>query len=81
MPPQVALVAILSFFVILGYFALNEAASELEQPFGLGANHLLLTSYQRQFNSKLVTLLATLVPDLGYNLGDNVAAPRPNKPR
>ena len=37
---SVPLVPVLSFFVILGYSGLNEAARELEQPFGLGANNL-----------------------------------------
>jgi hypothetical protein len=40
------LVAIICFFVLLGYVALNETARELEQPFGLGANDLGLTSFQ-----------------------------------
>ena len=61
-----AIVAVLCFFVILGYTALNETACELEHPFGLGANHLYLTAYQRQFNSKLARLLDQTIPQLGY---------------
>jgi hypothetical protein len=61
-----ALVVILSFFVCIGYDALNETARELEHPFGLGANHLRVIAYQKQFNSKLVRLLDQTVPELGY---------------
>jgi len=60
------LIGILSFFVCLGYNALNETAAELEHPFGLGANHLQLTAYQRQFNSKLAHLFDQTIPQLGY---------------
>ena len=63
-----ALVGILSFFVCLGYTSLNETAAELEHPFGLGANHLPLTSYQRHFNSKLARLFDQTIPQLGYNV-------------
>jgi len=63
---SLALVGILSFFVCLGYTALNETAAEIESPFGLGANHHSLTVYMRQFNSKLVKLLDLTIPDLGY---------------
>ena len=64
--PQVALVATLSFFVCLGYMALNEAARELEHPFGLGANHLPVVAYQEGFNSKIARLLELSQPELGY---------------
>lgn len=37
---SVPLVSTICFFTSLGYFGLNEAARELETPFGLGANHL-----------------------------------------
>jgi hypothetical protein len=60
------LIALLSFFVCLGYHSLNETAAELEHPFGLGANHLQLTAYQRQYNSKLAHLFDQTVPSLGY---------------
>ena len=40
--------------------------TELEQPFGLGANHLQLTALQRQFNSKLARFLDQTTPPLGY---------------
>ena len=60
------LIGVLSFFVCLGYTALNETAAELEHPFGLGANHLQLTAYQRQFNSKLAHLFDQTIPQLGY---------------
>ena len=63
------LVAMLSFFVCLGYNSLNETAAELEHPFGLGANHLQLTAYQRQFNSKLAHLFDQMIPELGYAAG------------
>ena len=32
----------------------------------LGANHLQLTAYQRQFNSKLAHLFDQTIPQLGY---------------
>ena len=51
------LVASLCFFICLGYMALNEAARELEHPFGLGANHLPVVAYQEAFNSKVARLL------------------------
>jgi hypothetical protein len=63
------LVGLLSFFVCLGYTALNETAAELEHPFGLGANHLNLTAYQKQFNSKLSRLFDQTIPQLGYQPG------------
>jgi len=66
------LVGVLSFFVCLGYTALNETAAEIENPFGLGANHHQLTVYMRQFNSKLARLFDLTLPDLGY---------RPPEPR
>ena len=63
---SVELVGVLSFFVCLGYTALNETAAELENPFGLGANHHRLTTYMRQFNSKLARLFDLTIPNLGY---------------
>ena len=66
LPQEEIFVGILSFFVCLGYQSLNEAAAELEHPFGLGANHLQLTAYQRQFNSKLAHLFDQTIPNLGY---------------
>jgi len=63
---SVALCGVLCFFVTLGYVALNETASELENPFGLGANHLRLVAYQAQFNSKMARLLNQTIPALGY---------------
>jgi len=60
------LVAIICFFVLLGYVALNETARELEQPFGLGANDLGLTSFQNDFNRKLAQLPDLTIPELGY---------------
>jgi len=60
------LVAFLSFCTCVGYTALNEAARELEMPFGLDANDLNLTAYQRDFNEKLAQLLDQTVPELGY---------------
>ena len=57
-----ALVGVLSFFVCLGYNALNESAAELEHPFGLGANHLQLTAYQRQVRTGAGPATPPLVP-------------------
>ena len=70
--PSARAVFVLSFFVCLGYTALNETAAELEHPFGLGANHLQLTAYQRQFNSKLAHLFDQTIPTLGYLPKSNV---------
>ena len=47
----------LCFFTSIGYVSLNETARELEMPFGLDANDLNLTEYQRDFNHKLAQLL------------------------
>jgi len=66
---SVPLVTIISFFVNIGYTALNETARELEQPFGLDANDHTLTEWQKDFNSKLAGLLDLSVPDLGYGSG------------
>ena len=60
------LVATLSFFICLSYNALNEAARELEHPFGLGANHLPTVAAQESFNSKVSRLLDLSHPELGY---------------
>ena len=49
------------------YVALNETARELEMPFGLDANDLALTLYQKEFNQKLAQLLDLTIPELGYN--------------
>ena len=70
-----ALIGVLSFFACLGYMSLNEAAAELEQPFGLRANHLYLTAYQRQFNAKLARLFDQTVPVLGYLPSESSAQP------
>lgn len=64
---SVYLVTIISFFVLLGYVALNETARELEQPFGLDANDLMQTHWQKDFNAKLAGLLDLSMPDLGYS--------------
>ena len=63
---SVWLVSTISAAVLLGYVALNETARELEQPFGLDANDLFLTAYQKDFNSKLAALLDLSAPELGY---------------
>ena len=60
------LVAVLCFFVMLGYWSLNETAIELEHPFGLGANHLPVVAYQSSFNAKLARALDVTVPKMGY---------------
>lgn len=70
---SIALVSALCFFACLGYVSLNEAASELENPFGLGANNLRLVAHQRQFNSKLARLFDQTVPTLGYRPRKNIA--------
>jgi predicted membrane chloride channel (bestrophin family) len=64
---DVALVSIMSFFVTLGYIALNETARELECPYGLDANDLTLTQWQKDFNAKLAGLLDLSMPQLGYS--------------
>ncbi|KAL3926887.1 MAG: hypothetical protein SGPRY_003091, partial [Prymnesium sp.] len=56
------LVAILSFFVSLGYVALNETARELEMPFGVLANDLRARLYHRRLNSMLARLLDLWIP-------------------
>ena len=60
------LVAAVSFFVLLGYIALNETARELENPFGLDANDLTVTQYQKDLNHKLASLVDLTIPELGY---------------
>lgn len=70
---SVWLVSVISAAVLLGYVALNETARELENPFGVDANDLFLTSYQRDFNHKLAALLDLSVPNLGYSVTE--AAP------
>jgi len=57
------LVAILSFFVCLGYIALNETARELEMPFGVLANNLRVRQYQSRLNSTLAKLLDLWIPN------------------
>ena len=69
------LVAVLSFFICLGYLSLNEVARELEHPFGLGANHLPVVSYQEAFNSKVSRLLDLSAPELGYRPPPGWSAP------
>ena len=54
--------------------SLNEAACELEIPFGLGANHLQLMAYQRSFNSKLARLLDRTLPMIYYTPEDGAVA-------
>jgi hypothetical protein len=56
---SVALTTALSFFVCLGYVALNETARELEQPFGFDANDLKLTDYQVPIATPELLLLHT----------------------
>jgi len=65
--PSLVTRAQISFFVLLGYVALNETARELEQPFGLDANDLMQTHWQKDFNAKLAGLLDLSMPDLGYS--------------
>ena len=60
-------ICVITFFVELGYVALNETARELEQPFGLDANDHTLTQWQRDFNEKLVGLIDLAEPELGYD--------------
>jgi hypothetical protein len=67
------LVVVITFFVLIGYIALNETARELEQPFGLEANDLDVVTYQKEYNSKLSALLDLTIPELGYMDHDDYA--------
>jgi len=49
--------ALFSFLAVAGYYAINEVAIELEDPFGDDANDLPMTDYQRLFNHRLRPLL------------------------
>ena len=77
---SVALTAVLSFAVVLGYVALNETARELEQPFGLDANDLKLVDYQVDFNEKLAELIDQTIPELGYHSTARPDTPPPSLP-
>jgi len=46
-----------SFVAIAGYYAINEVAIELEDPFGDDANDLPLNTYQKDYNNRLRPLL------------------------
>jgi len=45
--------AFFTFISVGGYYAINETATQLEQPFGLDPNDLPLDEYQNRFNDKL----------------------------
>ncbi|KAG8469210.1 hypothetical protein KFE25_007728 [Diacronema lutheri] len=62
------LVWALSFFVVLGYTALNQVARELEEPFGYGPNHLPLVEIGQEFNAALLHLL---LADAGAKVPDD----------
>jgi len=47
----------LSFVAIAGYYAINEVAIELEDPFGDDANDLPMHVYQQEYNNRLRPLL------------------------
>jgi len=49
--------AVFTFVAIAGYYAINEVAIELEDPFGDDANDLPMGSYQRDYNNRLRPLL------------------------
>jgi hypothetical protein len=57
-----------SFFVVLGYTALNQVSRELEEPFGHGPNHLPLGQLGEEFNTGLVHLL---LADAGARIPDD----------
>ena len=49
------LAAVMSFLCTSGYYAVNEVAIELEDPFGDDANDLPMQHYQYEFNCRLQT--------------------------
>lgn len=49
---------VVSFIIVLVYFALNEVARELEDPFNHDPNELPLVVYQRNFNQRIQALVA-----------------------
>jgi len=51
------LAVLLSFFSMLGFFALNEVAQELEDPFGFDPNDLNTTQLHDEYNSRVLSLL------------------------
>jgi len=63
----IGLIVVITFFVTLGYTALNQVSRELEDPYGHGPNHLPLVQFQEEFNSKLVHLFlrdsGAVIPD------------------
>lgn len=67
-PYGLVLIVCLSFFVSLGYTALNEVARELEEPYGFGPNHLPLVQFQEQWNSRILHLL---LPDADRGVPDD----------
>ena len=63
---SVGLVVSVSFFAVLGYVALNETARDLETPFGRAAHGLSTSGWQKDFNTKLASMLDLSVPVPGY---------------
>mmetsp|Transcript_20997 Transcript_20997/g.29066 ORF Transcript_20997/g.29066 Transcript_20997/m.29066 type:complete len:205 (+) Transcript_20997:2-616(+) len=47
---------VLSFFSVLGYFALNKTAEELEDPFGTDPNDLPLDTYLNTFRNSMFSI-------------------------
>jgi predicted membrane chloride channel (bestrophin family) len=63
---SVGVVVSVSFFAVLGYVALNETARDLETPFGRAAHGLSTSRWQKDFNTKLASMLDLSVPVPGY---------------
>ena len=63
---SVGVVVSVSFFAVLGYVALNETARDLETPFGRAAHGLSTSGWQKDFNTKLASMLDLSVPVPGY---------------
>jgi len=51
-----AVVCIITFFIVLVYFTLNEVARDLEDPYNHDPNELALVIMQRNFNSRIQAL-------------------------
>merc|ERR1740117_2261648 len=48
--------ALFSIISVGGYYAINEVAIELEDPFGDDPNDLPMRSYQKNFNARLLVM-------------------------
>eukprot|EP00736_Rhodelphis_marinus_P008319 Rmarinus@m.20997 len=68
---DVTIACFFTFFAVMGYYALNEVAMELEDPFGEDPNDLPMELSHEEFNQKCMTLLALDLPDcLLYQEGE-----------